>query len=85
MLVILGVGVICYFVFSMEIAAQMYINYRGNPPNIICSQLYKTYTEKGVKEMAGLEYTYMLQLDTGVGDLTDKISTTGALPCFCLK
>lgn len=61
----------------------MYINYRGSPPNVICSELYKTYTAPGVTEMAGLEYTYLQQLDHGVDDLSAKISTTGALPCFC--
>ena len=59
MLIVLGVAVICYFIFATEIAAQMYINYRANPPNIICSELVATYTKDGVSEMAGLEWVYL--------------------------
>ena len=48
-LLIIGmVATIIYFMFSLEIAAQMYINYRANPPNVICDELFRAYTVEGV-------------------------------------
>ena len=74
LLIILIVATIIYFLFSLEIAAQMYINYRANPPNVICDELFLAYKERGVKYMAGLEYFYLQSADSGVRNLTDKIS-----------
>lgn len=61
----------------------MYINYRAYPPNVICDELERAYGEDGVKYMAGLEYLYLLDSPHELKDLTNKISSTGALPCFC--
>ena len=33
--------------------------------------------------MAGLEYLYLLDSPHELDNLTSKISSTGALPCFC--
>lgn len=33
--------------------------------------------------MAGLEYIYIDEIDTGVLDLMDRVSVAGFLPCFC--
>ena len=61
----------------------MYINYRAYPPNVICAKLIEAYGEDGVKYMAGLEYLYLEDSPHELDDLTNKISSTGALPCFC--
>ena len=72
--VILSVTVLVYFIFSLEVASQIYINYRANPPGIICSELFETYGEAKISYMAGLEYLYLSEADSGVKDMTEKIS-----------
>lgn len=73
----------------------MYINFRASPPNVICSDVLNTYqNETTLEYMAFLEYTYLNQTRLFDSDenfdvfgqrrgLDRKISTTGALPCFC--
>ena len=82
-MIIAAVTALVFFVFSFEIATQMYINYRANPPGIICDQLIDTYQADKVQYMAGIEYLYLNSTQSGYKDFTQRISQTGALPCFC--
>lgn len=69
--------------FTTEVSAKIYINYRVNPPNVECDALLEAYSYKELLYMASLEYFYLEKSDTGLHDLESRVSQTGALPCFC--
>ena len=55
-LVILG---IVYFTFTIEVASKIYINYRANPPDVVCSELMEAIGYSRVKILATLEYMFL--------------------------
>ena len=81
--VILITTIVAFYLFSVETNAKIYIKYRAAPPGVNCDSLYKTYDFKELSYMAGLEYVYMENVGSGLMDLTNKVSSLGALPCFC--
>ena len=83
--VILVTTIVAFYLFSVETNAKIYIKYRASPPGVDCDALYRTYDTYELQFMAGLEYIYMENVGTGLLDLSNKISSLGALPCFCKK
>ena len=83
--VILVTTIVAFYLFSVETNAKIYIKYRASPPGVDCDALYRTYDMYELQFMAGLEYIYMENVGTGLLDLSNKISSLGALPCFCKK
>ena len=81
--VIVITTIVAFYLFSVEMNAKIYIKYRAAPPGVNCNNLYETYDNKELSYMAGLEYTYMENVGSSLMDLTNKISSLGALPCFC--
>ena len=80
--ILLIVGVV-YFVFTLELTSRIYINYRANPPDVVCSELIKSVGYDRVRVLAVLEYEFLKRSTNGLNNLLSKISQTGALPCFC--
>ena len=84
-LIILVTTIVAFYLFSVETNAKIYIKYRASPPGVDCDALYRTYDVEELKFMAGLEYIYMESVSSSLLDLNTKISSLGALPCFCKK
>ena len=88
-LIILGASFLVYIAFSAEVSAQIYIGYRARPPDIACDQIYEAYPNDKIANAAGLEYLFieedkqMTKNQQQDHELSDRISRTGALPCFC--
>ena len=80
--IILVLALMSTFVFVVVLDIQSYINYRANPPMKSCSEIIANYDYPELKLFAYLEYAY-LETTPDFRDLNDKISQTGALPCFC--
>lgn len=74
-----------FLLFSLEVGLKIFINYRANPPNIVCSEVEESYNPQQILSMATLEYYYLQFNDNGIRDLVNKVSETGALPCFCMN
>ena len=58
-IIILICAFIVFLLFSAEVSAKIYINYRAEPPNVECSALQSAYTEDQMLSMAALEYFYL--------------------------
>ena len=80
------------FLFLGGISAQIYINYRKNPPKatIDCYTLNDRVKDllswDHYLAMASYEYLYLNDFKTSYGSWTDlqyKISESGSLACFC--
>ena len=41
--------VVVYGIFNMELSAQIYINYRANPPKVVCSTLLEAYSASEIE------------------------------------
>ena len=88
-LIILGASFVVYILFSAEVSAQIYIGYRARPPDISCDQIYEAYPDDKIANAAGLEYLFieedkdMTKNQRQDHNLSNRISRTGALPCFC--
>ena len=84
-LIILVTTIVAFYLFSVETNAKIYIKYRASPPGVDCDALYRTYDSHEMQFMAGLEYIYLEEVPASLLDLSSKISSLGALPCFCKK
>ena len=84
MIVIFLISIVFIFVIQYEMGFQIYIKLRKDPPGIICDQVTKSFGDN-LPYMATLEYYYLEVEWEGnrFSNLNDKISRTGALPCFC--
>ena len=58
LIVLLGTFIV-YIIFTSEVTASIYINYRGYPPGVVCDSLLEAYGTDNVGYMAGLEYLYL--------------------------
>ena len=81
--IILIIVVIVYFMFTVEVSGQIYIHYRASPPGINCESFIEAETLERVKVLASIEYAYLDSKELTYEDMNNKISQTGALPCFC--
>jgi len=63
-----------YLMFTLEVSSRIYINYRANPPNVVCSELLGSYSEQEILYLAGLEYLFIKYDATSLGNLQEKIS-----------
>lgn len=50
---------VVFMLFTTEVSAKIYINYRVNPPNVECDALLEAYSYKELLYMAALEYFYL--------------------------
>ena len=84
MVVIFLISIVFLLVIQYEMGFQIYIKLRKDPPGIICDQVTKSFGDN-LPYMATLEYYYLEVEWEGnrFSNLNDKISRTGALPCFC--
>lgn len=57
--IIVVTTMITFFLFSVETQYKMYINYRANPPGVVCDALFDTYGVDRVQYMASMEYLYL--------------------------
>ena len=79
--------VVLFFLFNIETQYKIYINYRVNPPGVVCHSLLNSYSSESLVYMAGLEYLYLehQKSENGYRYMKESISSLGALPCFCLQ
>jgi hypothetical protein len=82
--IVVVTSLIVYLLFIAELQGQIYINFRGSPPGVVCSSLEKQYDPQQIQFLAGLEYLYIERVTIGtLSDLYKRVLRSGTLPCFC--